>query len=154
MRYSLVVALALFAPWAGAQEAKASAAALPLVAGWWQIQATLEISGSPLPSLPKLSRVCITEAQIASGELRLPLIANCRLASSPWQGGKMSMNIVCPDMSSPARAQGEVRAAGKTLTGEAQIITGDGEESARFNVRHQGQWLQTECPPEPFTVKP
>jgi hypothetical protein len=130
--------------------------ATALEPGFWEVVTRPDFPGVPMLLAPKLDKMCLSKADITRGDIKLRSMPACKVISGAWQKNTLNLQLECDPTPPGAILMGALHAAGKSFTGEIDLIsdpTKEGAESGRFKYHHQGKWISTTCP-APFIVTP
>lgn len=122
---------------------------LPLEPGLWEVTARPDFKGIPVMAVPKVSRRCLSETDIAAAKLPLASLPDCRVAAGQWTEVKAQLDIQCEGLAPGVKVLGEVVAAGKTLSGGIELIQPVQPDGAvapvSIKYQHSGRWLGPSC---------
>ena len=95
----------------------AGAGAAALEPGLWELRSRPELSGVPVLSAPRNSRVCLTPQDIAAGNIDLASIPTCKVIGGAWEGASLRLRFDCRALPAGFRIEGVVEPRQRSLTG-------------------------------------
>ena len=123
------------------------AGAAALEPGLWELRSRPELSGVPVLSAPRSSRVCLTPQDIAAGNIDLASIPTCKVIGGAWEGASLRLRFDCRALPAGFRIEGVVEPRQRSLTGRIELRQAHEASNTRasFVYHQEGRWVAASC---------
>ena len=115
--------------------------------GLWELRSRPELSGVPMVSAPRVSRVCLSGQDVATGNIDLASIPTCKVVGGAWQGGSLRLRFSCAALPEGFRIEGVVEPRQRSLVGRIELRPANDMSTSRspFVYHQEGRWVSASC---------
>jgi len=122
---------------------------LPLEPGYWKMVTRPELNGAPMVATPKTSWLCLKTEDIQAGNIPIPMLPACQVASGKWNGTQLELTFKCKELPTPMALKGTLNAASRSYQGRIDLAIDpdeQGEGRGKAAYIFSASWQAEACP--------
>ena len=123
----------------------------PIRPGLWQLVTTPDMPGGMF-AIPRISQLCLTSEDIATGRLQLTSAPACAVQGGEWSGNVLRLSVDCAGALANVERRGSLQGSDQIFVASIELNFQSSADTShppnRLVYRHSAQWLGNVCPTE------